>query len=127
MEKKRFISSEDLGINNPYHPVNIETYKDIPKANLPDTESLEDTYNRVLPYYKKNIQSKIFEGKNILIVAHGNSIRAMCKYLFKLDEKKISLLEIPTGNPLIINFDSNNKIIECHYLDKSRAKDLIVF
>ena len=93
---------------------------------MPDTESLEDTYNRVLPYYKKNIQSKILEGKNILIVAHGNSIRAMCKYLFKLDEKKISLLEIPTGNPLVINFEEN-KIVKCKYLDKSRAKDLIAF
>jgi len=47
--------------------------------------------------------------------------------LFKLDEKKISLLEIPTGNPLIINFEKNNKIAECKYLDQSRAKDLIVF
>ena len=120
------IKPEPLNKNNPYHPINIETYKDIPKENLPDTESLEDTYNRVLPYYKKNIQNKILEGKNVLIVAHGNSIRAMCKYLFKLDEKKISLLEIPTGNPLVINFEKN-KIVECKYLDKSRAKDLIAF
>ena len=61
------------------------------------------------------------------MVAHGNSIRSLCKYLFKLDEKKISSLEIPTGNPLIINFEKNNKIVECKYLDQSRAKDLIVF
>tara|TARA_B100000945_G_scaffold308192_1_gene297515 strand:+ start:83 stop:799 length:717 start_codon:yes stop_codon:yes gene_type:complete len=121
------IKPEPLSKNNPYHPINIEVYKDVPKNSLPDTESLEDTYNRVLPYYKNNIQSKLVDRKNILIVAHGNSIRAICKYLFKLDEKKISLLEIPTGNPLIINFDSNNKIIKCYYLDKSRAKDLIIF
>ena len=120
------IKPAPLNKNNPYHPINIETYKDIPKENLPDTESLEDTYNRVLPYYKKNIQNKIVEGKNVLIVAHGNSITAMCKYLFKLDEKKISLLEIPTGNPLVINFEKN-KIVKCKYLDKSRAKDLIAF
>ena len=120
------VRPEPLNKNNPYHPINIETYKDIPKENLPDTESLEDTYNRVLPYYKKNIQNKILDGKNVLIVAHGNSIRAMCKYLFKLDEKKISLLEIPTGNPLVINFEEN-KIVKCKYLDKSRAKDLIAF
>ena len=121
------IKPEPLSKNNPYHPINIEVYKDVPKNSLPDTESLKDTYNRVLPYYKNNIQSKLVDRKNILIVAHGNSIRAICKYLFKLDEKKISLLEIPTGNPLIINFDSNNKIIKCYYLDKSRAKDLIIF
>ena len=121
------IKPDPLSKNNPYHPINIEAYKTIPKENIPDTESLEDTYNRVIPYYKGNIKNKLIENKNVLAVAHGNSIRAVCKYLFKLDEKKISSLEIPTGNPLIINFDTNNKIIECKYLDQSRAKDLIVF
>ncbi len=121
------IKPDPLSKNNPYHPINIEAYKNISKENIPDTESLEDTYNRVIPYYKSNIQNKLIENKNVLVVAHGNSIRSLCKYLFKLDEKKISSLEIPTGNPLIINFDTNNKIIECKYLDQSRAKDLIVF
>ena len=121
------IKPDPLSKNNPYHPINIEAYKTIPKENIPDTESLEDTYNRVIPYYKDNIKNKLIENKNVLVVAHGNSIRSLCKYLFKLDEKKISSLEIPTGNPLIINFDTNNKIIECKYLDQSRAKDLIVF
>jgi len=121
------IKPDPLNKNNPYHPINIETYKDISKENIPDTESLEDTYNRVIPYYKSYIENKLIENKNILVVAHGNSIRSLCKYLFNLDEKKISSLEIPTGNPLNIKFDKNNKIIECNYLDQSRAKDLIVF
>ena len=121
------IKPDPLSRNNPYHPINIETYKNISKENIPDTESLEDTYNRVIPYYKSNIENKLIENKNILVVAHGNSIRSLCKYLFKLDEKKIPSLEIPTGNPLNIKFDTNNKIIECNYLDQSRAKDLIVF
>ncbi len=121
------IKPEPLSKNNSYHPINIEVYKNVPKSSLPDTESLKDTYNRVLPYYKNNIQTKLVDEKNVLVVAHGNSIRAICKYLFKLDENKISLLEIPTGNPLIINFDSDKKIIKCHYLDKSRRKDLIAF
>ena len=116
-----------LSKNNPYHPINIDIYKSIPKDNIPDTESLEDTYNRVIPYYKKNIESQLNKNNNILIVAHGNSIRSLCKFLFKLDEKKISLLEIPTGNPLIITLDSKNVITECKYLDQNRAKDLIVF
>ena len=64
---------------------------------------------------------------NILISAHGNSIRALCKYLFKLDENQISKLEIPTGNPLLINLDKERKITECKYLDSERAKDLVVF
>ena len=121
------IKPDPLDKNNPYHPINIEAYKSISKKNIPDSESLEDTYNRVIPYYKSNIENKLIENKNVLVVAHGNSIRSLCKYLFKLDEKKISSLEIPTGNPLIINFEKNNKIVECKYLDQSRAKDLIVF
>ena len=121
------IKPNPLNKNNPYHPINIETYKDISKKNIPDTESLEDTYNRVIPYYKNNIENKLIKNKNILVVAHGNSIRSLCKYLFGLDETKISSLEIPTGNPLNVKFDTSNKIIECKYLDQSRAKSLIVF
>ena len=119
------IPPDPLSKNNPYHPVNIEAYKDIPLENIPDTESLKDTYERVLPYFTKEIQSKLIN-KNILISAHGNSLRAICKFLFKLSEDKIPKLEIPTGNPLFISLD-NNKIIKCYYLDNERAKDLIAF
>ena len=119
------ISPDPLSKNNPYHPANIEAYRDIPLENIPDTESLKDTYERVLPYFTKEIQSKLIN-KNILISAHGNSLRAICKFLFKLSEDKIPKLEIPTGNPLFISLD-NNKIIKCYYLDNERAKDLIAF
>ena len=119
------IPPDPLSKNNPYHPANIEAYKDVPLENIPDTESLKDTYERVLPYFTKEIQSKLIN-KNILISAHGNSLRAICKFLFKLSEDKIPKLEIPTGNPLFISLD-NNKIIKCYYLDNERAKDLIVF
>ena len=77
-------------------------------------------------YYKKEIEEKL-KNNNILISAHGNSIRALCKYLFKLDDNKISKLEIPTGNPLLMQFDLNNKILNCNYLDTERAKDLLVY
>ena len=119
------ISPDPLSKNNPYHPANIEAYKDVPLENIPDTESLKDTYERVLPYFTKEIQNKLIN-KNILISAHGNSLRAICKFLFKLSEDKIPKLEIPTGNPLFISLD-NNKIIKCYYLDNERAKDLIAF
>ena len=102
-------SPDPLSRNNPNHPINIDVYKDIPLENIPDTESLKDTYDRVLPYFKKEIQNKLDNKKNILIAAHGNSIRAICKYLFPLDDKKITKLEIPTGNPLLINFNEKNK------------------
>ena len=117
---------EPLDKNNPYHPININTYKEIPMDKIPDTESLKDTYERVLEFYKQEIENKISKN-NILISAHGNSIRALCKYLFKLDENQISKLEIPTGNPLLINLDENKKITDCKYLDIERAKDLVVF
>ena len=61
-----------------------------------------------------------------MIAAHGNSIRALCKYLFDLDNETISKLEIPTGNPLLITFDKK-MIKEVKYLDASRARDLIKF
>ena len=115
-----------LDKNNPYHPININTYKEIPMDKIPDTESLKDTYERVLEFYKQEIENKISKN-NILISAHGNSIRALCKYLFKLDKNQISKLEIPTGNPLLINLDENKKITDCKYLDSERAKDLVVF
>ena len=121
------IRPEPLNKTSPYHPLNIKIYENIPKKNIPNTESLEDTYNRVVPYYKKEIESKLSDQKSILISAHGNSIRALCKYLFKLDNKKISNLEIPTGNPLMIQLDQKYQIKNCKYLIKERARDLIIF
>ena len=115
-----------LSRESSYHPLNIETYKNMPKEFIPDTESLKDTYNRVLEYFKKEIQPKLID-KNILISAHGNSIRSLCKYLLNLDNNQITSLEIPTGNPLIIKLGDNLKINECKYLDKDRSKNLLVF
>ncbi len=59
--------------------------------------------------------------------AHGNSIRALCKYLFNLDNDEISKLEIPTGNPLLIDLNNEKKVLNAKYLDSDRAKDLLVF
>jgi len=120
------IRPEPLKKESPYHPINIETYKGLPKSIIPDSESLEDTYNRVVKYFKNEIQKKIND-KNVLISAHGNSIRALCKYLFKLDNDQIASLEIPTGNPLMIEMDEKYNIKNCNYLDNERSKDLIVF
>ncbi len=120
------IKPDPLSKESPYHPINIEAYKNVPKEKIPDTESLKDTYERVIKFYKEEIEEKL-KSKNILISAHGNSIRALCKYLFKIDNNQISKLEIPTANPLIIEFNSKQKIENCKYLDDERAKDLLVF
>ena len=109
-----------------FHPSNIDTYKNVPTENIPNTESLKDTYERVTRYYDSEIKKNLNNG-NILISAHGNSIRALCKYLFKIDEIQISNLEIPTGNPLLIDIDENQKIKSCKYLDQDRAKNLVIF
>ena len=69
-------------------------YKDL--KNIPDTESLKDTYERVVPYYEKNIQKYLEENKNIILSAHGNTIRALGKKIFNISDEKIVFLEIPT-------------------------------
>ena len=120
------IRPEPLKKDSLYHPRNIQSYKNIPDIIFPDTESLKDTYQRVIKFYEKEVKKKLMKN-NILISAHGNSIRALCKYLFKLDNKKISNLEIPTGNPLIIELNKKLEIKSCEYLDKERAKDLLVY
>ena len=117
---------DPLDKSSPYHPLNIDIYKDIPIDKVPDTESLKDTYERVIKFYNQEIENN-FKNKNILISAHGNSIRALCKYLFNLDNNEITKLEIPTGNPLLMKFDKNNKLINCEYLDSQRSKDLLVY
>ena len=97
----------------------------IPQNKIPLTESLKSTYERVIPYYDIEINKNLKNGKNILISAHGNSLRALCKYLFKISDTKINELEIPTGNPLIIEFDNQLKIQKYYYLDNTRAKNII--
>ena len=120
------VKPEALDKESPYHPINIDAYNSVPREILPNTESLKDTYERVVKYFAEEIKEKL-KNNNILISAHGNSIRALCKNLFNLDNNQISNLEIPTGNPLIIELNKESKIINCKYLDKERAKDLVAF
>ena len=120
------IKPDPLEKTSPLHPLNIDIYKNLPRENIPDGESLKDTYLRVVDYYESEIKKNLNTG-NVLISAHGNSIRALCKYLLNIDEKVIANLEIPTGNPLLIKMNENNEIISCKYLDQERAKDLLVF
>ena len=97
----------------------------IPVGMTPLTESLKSTYDRVVPFYKNEIEKVLAESKNVLISAHGNSLRALCKYLFNISDIKINELEIPTGNPLVIEFGDNLKVEKYYYLDESRARNII--
>ena len=116
-----------LDKKSPYHPLNIKTYKDIPVSDIPDTESLKETHKRVVNCFNDLILKDLQNKKNVCISAHGNSLRALCKYLFKISEKEISKMEIPTANPLLITFSDTLKISSAKYLDQERAKNLIVF
>ena len=78
-----------------------------------------------MPYYEENIKPLLSSNQNILITAHGNSLRALCKKLFNISNKKIVGFEIPTGNPLLIRFEENLKIKEYKYLDSKRAKKIL--
>ena len=89
------------------------------------TESLKDTYNRVIPFFESKIKPALQNNKNIIIAAHGNSLRALCKKLFNISNQKINELEIPTGNPLVIEFNQNLEVKDIKYLDKSREKLII--
>ena len=80
---------------------------EFPKIKFLLPSLLKHTYERVVPFYNFEIKKNLENGKNILISAHGNSLRALCKYLFKISDIKINELEIPTGNPLIIDLIIN--------------------
>ena len=97
----------------------------IPQSMIPFTESLKDTYNRVIPFFENKIKPSLQNNKNIIVAAHGNSLRALCKKLFNISDQKINELEIPTGNPLVIEFNQNLEVKDIQYLDESREKPII--
>ncbi|RZO49661.1 MAG: 2,3-bisphosphoglycerate-dependent phosphoglycerate mutase [Candidatus Pelagibacterales bacterium] len=90
------------------------------------SESLSDTIKRVIPYYEKKIKPLVSAKKNILIVFHGNSCRALLMKILNISKEKIIEFEIPTGNPLLLKFDENLKVQEYRYLDLKRAKKILV-
>ena len=85
-------------------------YKELKDSEIPLAESLKDTIARVLPYWNENISPEIRKGKNILIVAHGNSLRAFVKHLLKISDEKIMELNLPTGKPLVFEITEELKI-----------------
>ncbi len=93
-------------------------------VEVPTTESLKLTLERVLPYWTDEIAPLVSSGTNTIIAAHGNSLRALVKHLFEVADDAITGVEIPTGNPLLIELDDALKPQSARYLDASRAKDL---
>ena len=89
------------------------------------SESLRDTIKRVIPYYEKKIKPLISSRRNILIVFHGNSCRALLMEILNISKEKIVEFEIPTGNPLLLKFGEDLKVQYCKYLDSKRAKKIL--
>ena len=83
---------------------------------VPHTECLKDTIERVIPYWESNNKKSLLDNKKVIIVAHGNSLRGLIKYLDNISDEEIVSLEIPTGNPLVYELDDNLKPIKHYYL-----------
>ena len=102
-------------------PSNQKAYKNVNTEELPLTECLKDTVARVIPYFNEVISKDIKDGKNVLIVAHGNSLRALVKYLDEISDEEIASLNIPTGVPLVYELDENLKPLKHYYLGDAEA------
>ncbi len=113
-----------MGPDNPYNMANDPCYKAL-GIEVPKTESLKLTLERVAPYFEAEIAPQLRQGKSLMIAAHGNSLRALVKILLKVSDDDIVNVEIPTGNPLLFEFeDRSTKTSAVRYLDEARAQKL---
>ena len=110
----------ELTIDDERYPGNDPKYKDLAKEELPLTENLIDTIERVTEYWESDIAKTIKEGKNVIIVAHGNSLRGLVKYLDNLSNEEVIKLEIDTGRPICYELDDNLKPIRHYYIDETK-------
>ncbi len=110
-----------LDADDEQHPRFDERYSDLDPNDLPASECLKDTVNRFLPYWHESIKPDIESGKRVFIVAHGNSLRALVKYLDTVSDEDIVGLNIPTGVPLVYELDESLKPIRNYYLGDQEA------
>ena len=106
----------ELEVTDPRYPGNDPKYKDLTEDELPKTENLIDTIKRVMEYWNSDIKPDLEKGRNIIIAAHGNSLRGLMKYLDDISDEDIVKLEIQTGNPICYELDDNLKPIRHYYV-----------
>lgn len=106
---------------DPRNPALQDAYKGVAKEELPLTECLKDTVARVVPYFEEVIKKDMIDGKKVIVAAHGNSLRALVKYLENISDEDIVNLNIPTGVPLIYELDENFKVLSKRYLGDQEA------
>lgn len=112
-----------LEVEDERHPSHDALYADVDPAELPATEALSDVVDRMLPYWFEEIAPELKAGKTVLIVAHGNSLRALVKHLDDVSEEDIVGLNIPTGIPLVYELDDDLRPIESRYLGDEEAAE----
>jgi 2,3-bisphosphoglycerate-dependent phosphoglycerate mutase len=110
-----------LAPDDPRHPSNDPRYAGLARSELPLTECLKDTVARFLPYWHETIAPAVKSGRRVIIAAHGNSIRALVKYLDDVSEQDIIELNIPTGIPLVYELDASLKPLRHYYLGDAAA------
>ena len=115
------IPPPELNINDDRHPRFDSLYRTVDPEDLPASECLKDTVDRFIPYWDEFIKPDVTDGKRVLIVAHGNSLRALVKYLDKISDNDILKLNIPTGIPLVYDLDKNLQPIKKYYLGDEDA------
>lgn len=103
------------------NPANQEMYRDVDPKDLPLSESLETTIERVVPFFEGTIKPEMQAGKRVIIAAHGNSLRALVKYFENIDKDAIVGVNIPTGVPLVYEFDDNFNVLKKYYLGDQAA------
>ena len=102
--------------NDPQHPSKDPRYKNVNPSELPNGESLKDTVARFLPLWKNTIAPEIKAGKKVLIVAHGNSIRALMQHLENMSADEIMGVNMPTGIPMVYDLDANFKVLRKEFI-----------
>ena len=113
-----------LALDDAMHPATTRATAACRPDLLPATESLKITLDRVMPYWSEAIAPELARARNVLIAAHGNSLRALAKHLFEIGDAEIIGLEIPTGNPILIELDDALAPVSARYLDHERAAAL---
>ena len=115
------VKPPELDVADERNPANQAIYASVDPAELPLTESLETTIERVVPYFEEVIKKDMKAGKRVIIAAHGNSLRALVKYFDNMSKEEILGVNIPTGVPLVYEFDDNFKVIRKYYLGDQEA------
>ena len=105
------IAPPSIDKDSEYYPKSDRRYADLPDSEIPLGESLKDTIARVLPYWHSDISKSLQEGKNVIVAAHGNSLRALIKYLLNISNEDILNLNLVTGKPMLFEIDKDLKVI----------------